>query len=538
MMRALLFQPSANPLGEVNSIVPPLRMTWQQAMQLSLLFAALSLMIQTVGSLLGQHFGYGLFRDELYYITCGRHLAWGYVDLAPMAALQAHVSEALFGLKNQALFRIFSALAGSARVFITGILVWFLGGRRMAQALAMVAVMVAPVYLALDSVLAMNSFESMFWMSCLLAIIWIIRGGSLRRWIAFGISGGLGLLNKPSMTFFLFGVLGGLLLTPERRLLWSRWTLIAVALIVGIAMPFMVWQANRHWPMWELLYKINHDDFNGNVGPLAFLQGQITMFNSVCIFLTLPGLIWLLAAKSARRFRWIGIMFLGMLAVMMRAHALNYYVAPVYPILFAAGAVANQEWFSASRKTAWLLPALGSVIAVCGAITLPLVLPVLPPYAAAHYFAKVAYLLPNSDLANESPLLQILADRLGWHHFVTDVATVYASLPPKERAQAGIYCDNYGEASAINVYGPRHGLPTAVSGHQNYFYWGSNGYTGQVLIVIGWSKKELQKRFVSVQEIERVYNPLANHFSNRPIYLCRGEKVPLNLYWPLAKDWY
>ena len=537
-MRACLFQPSATLPNQVNPKVPLLRMTWQQAMQLSVFFAAISLIIQTVGSLLGQHFGYGLFGDELYYVMCGRHLAWGYVDLAPMAALQAHVSEALFGLKNQALFRIFSALAGSARVSITGVLVWLFGGRKMAQVLAMIAVLVAPVYLALDSVLAMNSFESMFWMSCLLAIIWMVRGGSLRWWIAFGVSGGLGLLNKPSMAFFLFGVLGGLLLTPERRLLRSRWALIAVALIVGIAMPFMAWQANRHWPMWELLYKINHDNLNGNLGPLAFLQEQITMFNPVSIFLTLPGLIWLLTEKSVCRFRWIGIMFLGMLVVMMRAHALNYYVAPVYPVLFAAGAVALQEWLSASRKTAWLLPALGSVVAVWGAITLPLVVPVLPPYTTVHYFAKIMYLIPKSDLPDASPLLPILSDRLGWHHFVADVATVYASLSPQERAETGIYCDNYGEASAINIYGPRYGLPTAVSGHQNYFYWGSNGYTGQVLIVIGGSKQDLQKRFASVEKIERVYNPLANHFSNRPIYLCRGEKIPLNVYWPHVKNWY
>lgn len=230
-------------------------------------------------------------------------------------------------------------------------------------------------------------------------------------------------------------------------------------------------------------------------------------------------------------------MYLGMLVVMMRAHAKNYYVAPVYPILFAAGAVAFQQWFSRSRRTAWLSPALCCAIAIWGAVTVPLVLPVLPPYTTLSYGRKM-HLLPLIDPKDESPLPQLLADRLGWHHFVKDVAGVFLSLPPQERKVAGIYCDNYGEASAINIYGPKYGLPLAVSGHQNYFYWGSHGYTGKVLIIIGGKKQEWEKQFASVTEIERVYNPLANHYSNRPIYLCRGEHVPLSADWPNWKDWY
>lgn len=512
-------------------------MRWQSALKLGGIFAALNLLIHIVASELGQHFGYGIFRDELYYIICGRHLAWGYVDLAPMAALQARIAEALFGLKDQAELRIFSALAGSARLVLTGLLTWSLGGRRMAQVLALTVVLVAPVYLGLDGVLAMNSFESMFWMTCLFAIICIVRGSTPKWWIVFGISGGLGLLNKPSMAFFLFGVLGGLLLTPQRRILQSRWAVLAVALIFGIAMPFIVWQANRHWPMWELLYKINHDNINGNLGPVDFLYAQFGMLNMVVVLLVIPGLVWLLTARSSYHFRWIGIMYLGMIVVMMRAHAKNYYVAPVYPILFSAGAIALQQWFSGSRKTAWLSPALCCVIAIWGAVTLPLILPVFPPYATLSYARKM-HLLPMTDPKDESPLPQLLADRLGWRHFVKDVAGVFLSLTPQERKETGIYCDNYGEASAIDIYGAKYRLPSAVSGHQNYFYWGSHGYTGKVLIVIGGKKQEWEKKFASVTEIERVYNPLANHYSNRPIYLCRGEYVPLSVDWPHWKNWY
>src|SRR5665213_741313 len=174
---------------------------WKRVFQLRLAFAAIKLAIEFVGNLLAQHFGYGIFRDEMYYIVCGHHLAWGYVDQAPMVALQARVAEVLFGFHHLALFRLFSALAGAAKVFLTAVLVWLLGGRRMAQVLAMIAVLIAPVYLGIDSFLSMNSFEPMFWMGCMVAILLIVRGGSPRWWIAFGILGGLGVLNKPDIAF-------------------------------------------------------------------------------------------------------------------------------------------------------------------------------------------------------------------------------------------------------------------------------------------------------------------------------------------------
>ena len=107
--------------------------SWKPVVQLALAFAAIKFAVEFIGNLLAQHFGYGIFRDEMYYIVCGRHLAWGYVDQAPMVALQARVAELLFGFHHLALFRSFSAFAGAAKVFLTGILTWQLGGRRIAQ---------------------------------------------------------------------------------------------------------------------------------------------------------------------------------------------------------------------------------------------------------------------------------------------------------------------------------------------------------------------------------------------------------------------
>ena len=231
--------------------------SWKPVVQLALAFAAIKFAIEFIGNLLAQHFGYGIFRDEMYYIVCGRHLAWGYVDQTPMVALQARIAGMLFGFHNLALFRSFSALAGAVKVFLTGILAWQLGGRRIAQVIAMIAVLIAPVYLGIDSFLSMNSFEPVFWMGCMVLVLLMVAGQSPKWWVVFGILGGLGLLNKPSMAFFLVALLVGLLLTPERRILWSRWSLAAIGLIVLISLPYLLWQIHHQWPTLVWLNNVN-----------------------------------------------------------------------------------------------------------------------------------------------------------------------------------------------------------------------------------------------------------------------------------------
>lgn len=513
---------------------------WKQAFQLALIFAAIKLAIEFIGNLLAQHFGYGIFRDELYYIVCGRRLAWGYVDQAPMVAVQARVAETLFGFHNLALFRLFSGIAGAVKVLLTGLLAWSLGGRRMAQVLAMIAVVIAPVYLGIDGFLSMNSFEPVFWMGCMLAVILMVRGASPRWWIAFGALGGLGILNKPSIVFFLFAILIALLLTPQRRLLWSRWVLAAVALIVLISLPYAMWQVHHHWPTLEWLNNVNHSGKNVKLGPLAFIGAQIMMLNPISIFLLLPGLIWLLAARSARGFRWIAIAYLVFLAVMIHELAKDYYLAPFYPVLFAAGALAWQHAFSASRRTAWLLPAWCVVMLVLGAITLPMGIPVLPPYTWIRYTKALHLTSGKTETAATGPLPQFYADRFGWEQMAAQVAQVYDSLSPAERSRTAIFAENYGEAGAVDVLGAKYGLPPAISGHQNYYLWGPRGYTGQTMIVIDSndSYQRLAGQFHSVKVAAHTYNALGMPFENRSIFLCRGLKQPLATLWPKTKNWY
>ncbi|HZD45945.1 MAG TPA: glycosyltransferase family 39 protein, partial [Acidobacteriaceae bacterium] len=216
--------------------LPNSRAPLRQALLLAGLFALLKFILHFGVNLWEPHIGWGYFRDEMYYILCGQHLDWGYVDHGPIVALQARAAIALFG-KSLAGIRVFTTLAGAATIFLTGILSWALGGRRSAQALAMLGMLFAPEFLGLDSFLSMNSFEAVFWMTAVLAILMLLRGEPGQRsverwWIVFGLAGGLGIENKPSMIVFLIALLIGLLITPQRRIVFTRGALIGVALII------------------------------------------------------------------------------------------------------------------------------------------------------------------------------------------------------------------------------------------------------------------------------------------------------------------
>ncbi len=514
----------------------------RQALYLALLFAALKLALHVGTNAWEAHLGYGYFRDELYYIICGRFLDWGYVDHSPMVALQARLGIALFG-KSLVGIRLFSALAGAAKVFLTGLLAWSLGGRRAAQALAMLGVLMAPQFLGIDSYLSMNSFEPVFWMSAMLAIILLVRGNSPRWWLVVGLAGGLGLENKPSMLLFLVALLAGLLFTPQRKLLYAAipapakpqrmlpYFLAAVALIFFLALPNALWQWSHGWPTLEFLHNGRVENKNVVLAPIPFLLNQVQSYNPLSVFLWGAGLVWLFASRRARSFRWIGWTYLVFLALMMALHAKDYYLAPIYPVLFAAGGIVWESLLR-SRKTAWLVPSYAAILIITGVLILPMAIPVLRPPAWIAYTTRLHLRSGNTENQRLGPLPQFYADRFGWQELADNVTQIYRSLSPQDRAKAGIVCSNYGEASAINFLAPSD-VPFAVSGHNNYYLWGPHGYTGEVLIVINGDRTpdKLRKYFASVEVAGEMNHPYSMPYEHRHIYLCRGLKVPLASIW-------
>jgi hypothetical protein len=504
------------------------------ALLLAGLFALVTFGLHLVSSIYGSHLGYGFFRDELYFLVCGHHLDWGYVDQPPLVALQARIAEMVFGLTPTGI-RILSFAAGGVKVGLTGLLTWQLGGRAKAQVLAMTAALAAPVFLAIDNYLSMNSWEPCFWMGCVLVLLRIADGSaSPRWWLAFGVLAGLGIENKDSTVFFLMALVLGMLLTPQRRLLWSPWVAAAVGLIFLIALPNFWWQWQRHFPTYELLNNIAHSDKNVKLPLPAFLLGQLDMMLIFSAPLWIGGIVWLAFARAARAWRFVAVTYLSFLAMMIAMHAKNYYVAPIYPVLLAAGAVGFASLIRWRGAPIVYVAVLGVFLVVA---TAPIELTLLPP---EKYNAWAAHFGANKTRTEKfsSPLPQTLSDRFGWEEMAQGFAARYNALPPEQRAKTGIFCGNYGEASAVNILGKKYGLPTAISGHQNYFYWGWNGYTGESMLTLGDDPKDYADNYGQVIDLGAFDAPWIMDHEHHHYFLLKQRRKTYASEWADFKYWY
>jgi hypothetical protein len=480
---------------------------------------------------------YGLFVDELYFLACGEHLAWGYVDMPPLTALQAWLVRTLFGDSMLAI-RLLPALAGAGLIVLTGTLARQLGGRRVAQGLAALAVLVAPGYLAVDSYLSMNSIEPLLWMGCALVLIRIIKSGNVRLWIWFGVLAGLGLENKDTMLIFASALIVGLLLTTERRCMANRWFLLGGLAAFLIFLPNLLWMVDHHFPHLELLANIRRNHRNVALTPLQFFGQQILAMHPLAFPIWLCGLWSLLMSRDGRRYRALGWAYLLTLGALLLTGGRFYYLLPAYPMLFGAGAVTIEGWLDQPRW-GWARPAYVALLAVTGILFAPIAMPVLPPATLVRYTETIGVSQPQLEHRQSSALPQLFADRFGWPEMVATVAKVYNGLPPEERAKTAIYANDYGEAGAIDFYGPALGLPKAISGHLTYWYWGPREYTGESVIVLGVQRREtLEKYFTSVEEVASVGDPYAMASQHFRVYLCRGPKGrTLQQIWPELKNW-
>ena len=511
-----------------------IRDSLRPALLLAGIFAAATFLVHFFSSLWGMHLGYGYFRDEFYFLMCGRHLAWGYVDQPPLVALQARLAESLFGLSPTGI-RTFSFLACGMTVALTGLITWQLGGRRAAQAMAMSGVLAAPVFLGTGNYLSMNSFEPTFWMGSLLVVLRIAEGSlGPRAWLIFGLLAGLGIENKHSTVFFLMALGIGLLLTPQRRILFTWGCGAGIALLLLIALPNLLWQAANQFPTYQFLNNVAHSDKNIRLPPLAFLFEQVKVLLYTTAPLWIGGLAWLAFARAARPLRFVALTYLAFLAMMMLMRGKDYYLAPIYPVLFAAGATA----FARLTRRDWPLNfCTGNFIFALCFFTGPIVLTILPPGIYNKYTAPFD---PNSAQFEKftSPLPEILSDRFGWPQMVEGFATRYNALPPDVRAQTGIFCGNYGETSAVNILGPKYGLPTAISGHTNYFLWGWNGYSGESVLTLGNNSKDYADTYAEVIDLGPFDAPWIMDHEHHHYFWLRHRKVPYSVAWPELKYWY
>ncbi|MBI1749570.1 MAG: glycosyltransferase family 39 protein [Acidobacteria bacterium] len=477
---------------------------------------------------------YGFFRDELYFLACGEHLAWGYVDQPPLVAVVAWATRALLGDSLFAI-RFFPAVAGALRLIVVGLMARELGGGRFAQVIAALTVLVSAVYLAHDSFLSMNTFEQLLWTLAAYLLVVILKRDEPRLWIPFGAVVGLGLLNKYSMFFFGAALVVALVLTPARKYFRSRWLYAGGAFALLIALPNLAWQYQHGWPQLELLR--NADAMkNAPFAVATFLFGSVLQMNPHNIPIWLAGVCFFLFMRDGKPYRALGWQFLAVVGLLILGRGKPYYLAPAYPPLLAAGALVCERFFNA-RRWNWAKPALVVFLLIGGVMIAPFGLPILPVETFIRYKNALGVKEIETERHRKGPLPQFYADMHGWPEMVAEVAKVYNSLPLLERGRTAIYCNNYGEAGAIDFFGPVYSLPKAISGHNNYWLWGPGKSKAEIVITVGEPREDVEKSFEQVEEAGKINHPYAMPYENgSPIYIARKPKFSsIKEIWPRTK---
>ena len=481
----------------------------------------------------GRKYGYHI--DELYYIACSEHLDWGYVDQPPLVALIAKIARTLFGDSLQAI-RFFPALAGAAKVLLTGIIARDLGGERFAQILAALAVLVAPGFLAVDNLYSMNSFEALLWTGCAYVLIRIIKTGNQKLWIWFGLLAGIGLENKHSMLIWGVAITAGLLLTPQRQFFRTPWIWLAGLVAFLIFLPNLIWNYQHNFPFLELQANIRQSGRNVHLTPLSFFGQEILSMHPMTLPIWLAGLWFYLFSEMGKPFRAQGWAWLFTTGVILALDPRVYYLYPAYPILFAAGGVIWESWLAR-----WLLKGLKFaypvLMVLSGALIAPFAIPVLPVKTYIRYSQALHFEQPAIENWKLGPLPQVYADQFGWEEMAATVARVYNGLPVDVRAKTAIFAQNYGQAGAIDLFGGKFGLPKAISGHQSYFFWGPRNFTGESVIVLQAQQERLESLFASVVKVATVYHPYSMPSEHFDVFYCRGLKWPLKEIWPKLRNW-
>jgi hypothetical protein len=474
---------------------------------------------------------YGFFRDELYFIICGRHPQFGYVDQPPVVPLLAALTQS--GGHSLFLLRLVPALCAAAGAFVTVLLAAEFGGGVFAQAFAAIVFLFCNVLLSFGGKVGPDEIGLWTWPLIAYFVVRISKGADPRLWIAAGAVAGISLQSKYSVIFFLVALVIGLLVTPQRAILLNRWCALGTGVAVLIALPNFLWQAHYGFPMWELL-RNGQNGKNIIAGPLLYMVQQILITNLFLFPVWVIGVIWLLVRPNLR---FLGLTYVILIAEMMVLHGKHYYPANIYPIVIAAGAVPIETW--TSRLVA-LRVAIVAYALLLGPLFVPFSLPILPETTFLAYQARLmnALHISKETLATEhgreaSALPGDWADMHGWPQLAATVVTVYNALPPSDRAQAVVITSNYGEAAAIEFFTPD--VPV-ISRHNQYWLWGPRGYSGNVLIDVNGDCGAKQHLFAHAQRAAIFSAPYTIGWeTDVPIMVCRGIAQPLSELWPGIK---
>ncbi len=475
--------------------------------------------------------GYGLFRDEFYYLACGARPDWGYVDQPPLVPLLARLATAIWGYTTITAgeLRTFSALGAAGVIVLAGLIARELGGGRFAQGLAALAVGIAPLFLAVGDVFETVVFDQLCWALAAWLVLRAWQREPGRGWLLVGLAAGIGLEIKFTMGLFGLGLAAALIFTGTgRRHLRTPWPWLGGAIALVLLAPNLWWQHTHGWPTAEFVH--NNNEWNRKEWTLPwFLLSQLEYLSLAGFALAAAGLWRVFAKREDNGTRALGWIFLVPLAVLLVTRGKPYYLGPAYPGLLAAGAVAAEGWTGrrlALNRGRWLRPAMVSGVVLLALPGVPIALPLLPrDRLVGSWVVKLQHDFGES---------------IGWEELTAQVEDVFRRLPPDEQADAAVLTMNYGEAAAIEHF---RRLPTTVmpvlSQHNNYWFWGPGARDPQTVLIVGTRHPErFQPFFGQIDKAATIDNPLGldNDERGAGVYVCRQPKVSLRAEWPNGKD--
>jgi hypothetical protein len=471
--------------------------------------------------------GYGYFRDELYYIACSRHPAAGYVDQPPLslyllAGVRFLIGDSVFAI------RLVPALLAAVSTALVCLLARRLGGGRPAVVLSALAFLCSPYLLAFHSYYSMNSFDVLFWLLAAHALMGAIEQGDLRSWLLLGLALGLGLLNKTSVLWLCTGVFAAVLLcTPLRRQLRTPGPYAAGVLALAVFSPFVIWNALNGWPHLEFIRNATEQKY-ASLTRVDFLVQQFLAMNPFSFLVSLPGLAWCLASKDARR-RPLGIVFLTVMAILViNPHTKAEYAMAAYPMLFACGGVALEQW--RRKKVVLWVPA--ALLGMSGAVLAPVVMPILPVNVYARYTSAIGVEPGSSEGKELAELPQFFADMHGWEELARNVSAAFVTIPEAERATTVAFVTNYGEAAALELYADRYPLPRVICNHNAYWFWGTGSAPITTFIRLGGNREDYLDSYGDVVPAGvHTCEHCMPYENNQNIFIVRQRRVPIE------KDW-
>jgi len=464
---------------------------------------------------------YGYHRDELYFLTCGRHLAWGYPDQPVFVPLVARLMSDL-APTSLVVLRLPSALAAVAVVALTGLLARELGGERGAQLLAATSIAIAAVLDGSAHTLNTSVFDLVAWALLCLLIVRILRTGSERLWLVVGVVAGLGLLDSDLVAFLMFAVVVGLAVAGPRRPFGSPWLYAGGLVALAMWAPYLAWQASHGWPELTVARSIANGGSGTSAPRWLILPEQLELVSLFLSPVWIVGLVRLLRDPALRWCRAIGVAYLVLAVAFIVTGGKPYYLAGMFPLLLAVGAQPVLRWVRRGRPRA-----RAALLAAAVVLSLTSILVTLP-------------VVPATDV-HDTPIVKLNYDAgetIGWPTYVREIAGVYASLPAEQRRATVVLASNYGEAGAVDRYGPANGLPAVYSGHMAYWYWGPPPASTTTAVAVGFERSTLAAFCGALVLAARLDNhvDVDDDEQNEPVWVCSDLRAPWRRIWPTLRD--